>query len=89
MTVDVTFRFTDGVTVRETWDGSAEYRVYRFLRPAAIDEVQIDPEGRNALDPDPANNGLRRTPNEELSGDWGKWFGAVFQLVLEGASQWL
>ena len=50
--VEIVFRFADGAVIRETWDGSAEYRNYRFLRPAPLSEVQIDPQWHIVLDPD-------------------------------------
>ncbi len=87
--VEVRFLFADGATVEETWDGRARYRLYRFLRPAPLTEVRLDPEGKLALDTDPANNALAREADDELSNDWSRWLGGLFQLVLEGASQWL
>ena len=87
--VDVLFRFADGAVVRESWDGRAPYRVYRFLRGAPLSEVRIDPEGRIALDPDPVNNGRLREPDRRLLGDWAPWIGALSQLIAEALSAWL
>jgi hypothetical protein len=87
--VDIVFRFADGVTVRETWDGYSDYRLYRFVRRAPLSEVRIDPEGINRLDPDQANNARLRKPDESLPKDWARWVGAVGQLLLEGMGQWL
>ena len=74
---------------REIWDGKARYRVYRFLRPAPLSEVRLDPELRIALDPDRTNNGLTREADDELVSDWSIWLGGLSQLLLEGVSQWL
>jgi hypothetical protein len=87
--VDVELRFADGVTFRETWDGRSPYRVYRFVRPAPLAEARIDPDGAILLDPDPVNNGRRRTPARALAGDWAAWIAGIAQLVAEGLSQWL
>jgi len=87
--VEVVFRFADGVTIREDWDGHSDFRLYRFVRPAPLSEVRIDPQGINRLDPDVANNARLRTPDEDLPRDWSRWLGAVSQLVLEGMGQWL
>lgn len=87
--VEVVFRFADGVTLRENWDGHSDYRLYRFVRAAPLSEVRIDPDGINLLDPDPANNARLREPEKNLPRDWSRWLGAVGQLLLEGLGQWL
>ncbi len=87
--VDVVFRFADGATVRERWDGRSDYRIYRFVRRAPLTEARIDPQGINKLDPDLANNGRLSEPDEDLPKDWSRWLGALAQLVLEGMGQWL
>jgi hypothetical protein len=87
--VEVVFRFLDGAVFRETWDGRALSRGYRFLRPAPLSEVRIDPEGKIVLDPDPANNGRLRTADKSITREFSMWVGALFQLLAEGISQWL
>ena len=87
--VEVVFRFADGVTLRENWDGRSDYRLYRFVRAAPLSEVRIDPQGINLLDPDPANNARLREPDDAISRDWSRWLGGVGQLLLEGLGQWL
>lgn len=87
--VDVTFRFADGVSIRDRWDGHADYRQYRFVRAAPLSEVLVDPERVNLLDPDPANNGRLRRPDDALTGDWSRWTAGAFQLVFEALGQWL
>jgi hypothetical protein len=86
---EVRFRFADGATFRETWDGRAGYRIYRFLRAAPLSESRVDPGTRIALDPDPANNALTREPEGTLVDDWSAWLGALAQLLAEGLGQWL
>jgi hypothetical protein len=87
--VEIVFRFADGVTIREDWDGHSDYRLYRFVRAAPLSEVRIDPQGINLLDPDPANNARLREPDKDIPRDWSRWLGAVGQLLLEGMGQWL
>ncbi len=87
--VELLFRFADGVTIREEWDGHSDYRLYRFVRQAPLSEVRVDAQGVNLLDPDLANNGRLREPDEDLPRDWSRWFGGVAQLLLEGLGQWL
>jgi hypothetical protein len=87
--VDVELRFADGLTFRETWDGRAPYRIYRFLRQAPLAEARIDPEGAILLDPDIVNNGRRRTAARAVARDWSAWIAGVAQLLGEGLSQWL
>jgi hypothetical protein len=59
------------------------------VRPAPLAEARIDPDGAILLDPDPVNNGRRRTPARALAGDWAAWIAGIAQLVAEGLSQWL
>jgi hypothetical protein len=87
--VEVMFRFADGAVFREDWDGRAPYRGYRFLRAAPLVEVRVDPDARIAMDPDPANNGRLREPDEALARDWSAWAAGLIQLLAEGVSQWL
>jgi hypothetical protein len=87
--VEVYFRFADGAEWRETWDGRAGYRRYRFLRAAPLSEVRVDREKRIALDPDRQNNAMTRESDGELVSDWSSWTGALGQLLFEALGQWL
>ncbi len=87
--VTVRFRFADGAAVDDHWDGRAPFRVYRFLRPAPLSEVRIDPEGLIAVDPDPVNNARLRRSDRRLLADWAGWLGALSQLLGEALTQWL
>ncbi len=87
--VEVLIRFADGVTVRERWDGRSDFRQYRFIRPAPLREVRVDPSHINALDPDPVNNARLIVAESGMTSDWSRWLGAVFQLALESLGLWL
>jgi hypothetical protein len=87
--VEVLFRFADGATFRDDWNGRAPYRAYRFVRRAPLEEVEIDPERRIVMDPDPANNARLRVPDRGLAESWAAWIGSLGQLLSEGLWQWL
>ncbi len=87
--VDVEIRFTDGVVIRDAWDGKSAWRKYWFLRPAKIKEVRIDPAGRIALDVKPQNNSRAVEPDGKFTADWGLWLGALSQWIAGGLSLWL
>jgi hypothetical protein len=87
--VEVRFRFADGAVVGEIWDGRARYRTYRFLRAAPLSEVRLDPEGIIAADPDWVNNAEKVEADGEMVNDWSMWLGGLFQVLMEGMSQWL
>ena len=87
--VEVLFRFADGVTLREDWDGHSDFRLYSFVRPAPLSEVCIDPHGINQLDPDVVNNALLHDPDKSRPRDWALWLGGVAQFVFEGLGLWL
>jgi hypothetical protein len=87
--VEVVFRFADGAGFRETWDGRAPYRGYRFVRPAPLSEVRIDPDARVTLDALPDNNGQLREADRTFTLDWAGWLTAATLWVAEGMSQWL
>lgn len=87
--VEVVFRFEDGATFRDEWDGKSRYRIYRFVRPARLDEVAIDPDRILVLDGDRLNNSRRRTPDPRTKRDWSSWFGALAQTISQGLWEWL
>jgi len=55
--VEVRIDFDDGRSVRETWDGQYRWTRFRYHGPARVTAATVDPEGRIALDVNPANNG--------------------------------
>lgn len=87
--VSVLFRFDDGVLLREHWDGRSAWRAYRFLRPASLLEVRLDPEERIALDVRPENDARLVDPDSRFLDAWGAWLGALAQWLAAGASLWL
>ncbi|HSC16424.1 MAG TPA: M1 family metallopeptidase [Gammaproteobacteria bacterium] len=87
--VDVEFRFADGATVRDRWDGRTDARHYRFVHSVPLAEVTIDRHASIALDPDRANNARRRDGDGALARDWAFWAGAFVQLISEALTQWL
>jgi len=87
--VEVELRFSDGVRIREPWDGRAAWRGYRFLRPARLVEARIGPEERLAVDARPENDGRLREPDDRFCADWAGWLAAVGQWLLAGLTLWL
>ena len=55
--VELRVDFSDGRSVRETWDGQYRWKRFRYHGPARVTAATVDPEGRIALDVNPANNG--------------------------------
>jgi hypothetical protein len=87
--VDVEFLFEDGIVVRDAWDGRAAWRDYRFVRPARLARVRIDPARTIQLDVWPQNNGRTLHPDGRFAGRWAAWFMGVAQWAAAGASMWL
>lgn len=87
--LDIEMRFADGTRVRDTWDGKAAWRRYRFVRPSRLREVRIDPERVIVLDPKPQNNSRSIEPEKQFTADWGLWLGAFSQWIAGGLSLWL
>lgn len=85
---DVVFRFADGSIVRDAWDGRATWRTYRFVRPVPLWSVQLDPEEKNAIDPDPSTHGLLAAPRARVRTGWAAWMSAAAQWLAAGAAQW-
>ncbi len=85
---EVVFRFADGAIVRDAWDGRAPWRTYRFVRPAPLWSVQLDPEEKNAIDPDPSTHGRLAQPRARVRSGWTAWMSAVAQWLAAGAAQW-
>ncbi len=71
--VEVAFRFEDGIEARLLWDRQAAWQGYRFLRPAKLSAVEIDPDRRIALDSWPMTNGRLMEPDKGLERDWTLW----------------
>ncbi len=57
---EVLVAFSDGSTVLETWDGTADELTLTYLDRPPIQSARIDPQGRLAVDLRWADNGLSR-----------------------------
>jgi hypothetical protein len=54
--VDLVVNFDNGEVVEQQWDGKDRWTRFRFVKPAKIVSVEIDPGGQIPLDKDPFNN---------------------------------
>jgi hypothetical protein len=54
--VEVLVQFEDGSTRRETWDGRERWTRFRYAGSPQVRRAVVDPEGKLALDANPANN---------------------------------
>ena len=87
--VEIEFRFDDGTVVRDTWDGRAAWRAWRFVTPARLVEARIDPEDKIQVDVDVWNDGERVEPETRFADDLGAWIGAVTEWLLSTTGFWL
>jgi hypothetical protein len=56
MPVELLVEFSDGRTVRETWDGRYRWTRFRYPGPAKVTRATVDPDRKIAIDVNPANN---------------------------------
>ena len=56
MPVELLVEFSDGRTLRETWDGRYRWTRFRYAGPAKVTRAMVDPDRKIALDVNPANN---------------------------------
>jgi Peptidase family M1 domain len=54
--VELRVEFADGKVVDESWDGQYRWRRFVYPRHAKVRRATVDPEGKIALDVNPANN---------------------------------
>ena len=87
--VEVELRFGDGVVLHDRWDGRAVWRRYRFVRPAPLTDVRVDPRARVALDVKPENNGRTLRPERRFLADWGGWLATLASWAQGALAQWL
>jgi len=76
--VDVVMVFSDGVELRERWDGEYRWKLFVVERPAKLDYAVVDPERILLLDLHPTNNGRRleadaRLPARKWASKWMIW----------------
>lgn len=76
--------FENGDEVLEEWDGMERWHTFRFVKPALITEVMVDPEHKLTLDINYTNNTwMRNSPAEAAARKWtAKWM-IWLQSVLE------
>ncbi len=86
--VDVAFEFSDGKVVTDRWDGHAAWRGYRFIRPARLRQVHIDPQDQLVIDPRPTNNGRILEPEAPFAARLAAWLTTAVQWLTIGGA-WL
>jgi hypothetical protein len=61
--VTVEFRFDNDRVARREWAGATRWARWTFTGPAKLVSVEVDPDGRMALDVNRLNNGRRAEPD--------------------------
>ncbi len=80
--VDVDFKFKDKPVERLTWDGQDRRKTFTFVRPEALEWVEIDRDRKIELDANWLNNGRRLTPDSRVSTTWASRWLFVTQNIL-------
>jgi hypothetical protein len=75
--VEVLVQFEDGSTRRETWDGRERWTRFRYAGSPQVRRAVVDPEGKLALDANPANNA------------WGQEHGAARRAATKWSARFL
>ena len=84
--VEVRVDFSDGRSVRESWDGQYRWMRYRYRGAARVVAATVDPEERIALDVNPANNGWveesgqARRAATKWAARWMFWFQHLLEM---------
>jgi hypothetical protein len=84
--VEVRVDFSDGRTVRESWDGQYRWARFRYRGPARVTAAVVDPERRIALDVNPGNNGWTeekgnaRRAAARWTARWMFWFQNLLEM---------
>jgi peptidase M1-like protein len=79
MPVEVLVAFADGRTAIESWDGQYRWKQFKYRGSAKVVRATVDPEGKLAIDVDPANNdwvdedGWSRRSALKWSARWMFW----------------
>jgi hypothetical protein len=80
--VTVAFKFEGKPVERQTWDGRARTKTFRFERPEKLEWVEVDPDRTILLDVNWANNGRRLVPDRRASTGWAsRWLFLVQHVV--------
>jgi len=81
--VEVAFKFAGKPVERQTWDGKAPTRTFRFQRSEKLEWVDVDPDRKIALDANWSNNGRRMTPDARVSTAWtARWLFMVQDIIV-------
>jgi hypothetical protein len=84
--VEVLVEFGDGRKVNETWDGQYRWKRFTYQSPAKVVRAVVDPEGKLAIDVNPANNswveedGRARRAALKWSARWMFWLQNLLEL---------
>lgn len=83
--VEVLVEFADGSSRRETWDGRDRWTRFRYRAAAKVTRAVVDPDGKIALDVDPANNSWADETGvaRRAAGKWSARFLLWLQNLLE------
>jgi len=68
--VDIQVTFEDGTQVTEHWNGDQAYKKFHYEKPAKVERVVVDPDGKLFLDVNQSNNSRTRTPDRTASKRW-------------------
>jgi aminopeptidase N len=84
--VELLVEFDDGRSRRETWDGRDRWVRFRYGGAAKVSRAVVDPDGRIALDVEPANNswtddsGVARRASRKWSARFLLWLQNLLEL---------
>jgi hypothetical protein len=83
--VEVRVYFSDSTSVRENWDGRYPWAKFTYTRPARVDSVAVDPDGKVLIDVNRLNNvraaQANRQPAQRWTLHWLLWVQSFLQLV--------
>jgi hypothetical protein len=84
--VEVLVEFADGRRVHEAWDGQYRWKRFSYHGPARVVRAVVDPQGKLAIDVNPANNtwveeaGQARRAALKWSARWMFWLQNLLEL---------
>lgn len=87
--VEIEVVYADGQRERQIWDGQEVTKTLVYERPAAVNSVQLDPDGRLVLDMNWLDNSLTRPVQAgPLARMLGAWLYTIEQFVLTVGGFW-
>ncbi|MBI4444565.1 MAG: M1 family metallopeptidase [Acidobacteria bacterium] len=82
--VEVRVEFSDATVVREIWDGQSRWTRFDFRKKSPIRLVEVDPDGKLALDVNYTNNSWVRKPaSKSAARKWALKWAIWLQNLLE------